>query len=214
MDSTDNNADYENHLWQRRHEILYRLRLSVLYHVVREGFFERLSKGIAAITALAATAAFASFADTWPPAKVWLALSTAALSVFALVYAPSERARKHAQLAADFRRLYVEAHTAGEVWNGEQCNHFAARTVEIESSEPLPLAALMAYCQNRLAISSGQEELQVPLTFLERHLKQWISFDPGAMSARQRKRNERLRLAALAEGRSDREVSAERALAL
>lgn len=190
----------DEHNWNRRFTTIYRLRLSVLYHLSRERYFDRWDKLISMMTAVTATAAVGALIKKGSDVELWAAGTTAVLSLIPLVLNPAERARKSAQLVSEFRRLLAEGERLGERWTEGQCDQFASRVVEIESTEPALLAALTAFCQNQLNVASGTPELRVPLHFYERWLMHWVNFDASKLNERRRKHAEKFKEAAEAQG--------------
>lgn len=172
------------YLWRRRHDTIYHVQVSVLYHLKRERFFDILDKTCSVVTAAAATAAVGVILKKSDTLDVTAAAVTAALSLVPLVLNPADRARKHGQAAAEFRRLQAECERTGERWSEVQCDQFAGRVVELEATEPAPLCALVIDCQNQLNVASGKASHNVRLTWYERWLKQWWDFDAGRIRAR------------------------------
>ena len=173
---TDPEADLTRHLWGRRYGTLYRIRLSVLYHLKRERFCDRCDKAANMLTAAAATAAVGVVLKKGGEAEIWAAAITAVLSLIPLVFNPAAAARRHAQCAEAFKRLQAEAELAGERWTEPLCDRFASRILELEAAEPAPLAALVIDCQNQLALGSGHAENVQPLRLHERWLMHWFDF--------------------------------------
>lgn len=178
-------ATDEENCASRQHNVLYRLRLSCLYHQLRERFFTRLDKSLSVLLVLSATAAMGTFFQVlqlprWGEAAT--SVGTTALAVIQLLFDFAGKARHHAQKAADSKRLQAACARAGEKWTNEQCNEWFAQTLEMEEGEPAPMAALVAYCQNQLAI--GADGPTVKLYLHERWLMNWIDFDPAAIDKR------------------------------
>lgn len=184
FDAANRLSDY---CWDRRCKTIYRVRLSVLYHLKRERFFDGLDKACSIITAVAATASVGVILKSSASVDVTVAAIAAVLSLVPVVFNPADKARKHGQAAAEFRRLLAECERAGERWGEQACDQFAGRVVELEASEPAPLSALVLDCQNQLAIASGKPEDRVTLTWFERWFKHWLDFDASLIEARQRK---------------------------
>jgi hypothetical protein len=186
--STDEQAAaerYEAYLWDRRSQLIMRVRLSILYHLKRERFFDLWDKTASIATTLAASAAVAVLLKRAGDApEAWAAGLTAALSLIPLVVNPAEKARKHGLLAGEFRRLLSECDGAGERWSEAQCDRFTARLLELEAPEPAPLNVLVIDCQNQLNVASGRPQDRVPLRFYEKWFKQWVDFDASKIVAR------------------------------
>jgi hypothetical protein len=171
------------HCWDRRSRLMYKLRVSVLYHLSRQKHFEDLDHGVSIITAVAATTAFAALYRALPSAEGWTAGLTAAMAIYALVKNPAASARMHAQAASDFRRLLADCERAGEHWATGMCDEFTAKAVELEASEPEVLTAVMADVQNRLNLASGDPNDLVTLRPWQRWLMHWKNFDAAKLAA-------------------------------
>lgn len=172
--------ELDQHIWNRRGDIVYRLRVSILYHLKRERFFDGIHKLITIFTAISATAAVGVLLKKQEDVDIVVAAITAVLSLLPLVYAPAERARHHAASASAFRRLLIECEAAGEYWTLSQCDSFQSRIVEQEATEPAVLSALVADCQNQLAVKNGDPI--VHLRFYQRWFKNWWDFDASRLA--------------------------------
>ena len=175
------NDAIEDHCWGRRSALMYKVRLTILYHLYRERFFDRLDKAITITTALFATYAVGSLIGTEGAFAQTAALITAILSLVPLVLNPAGLAKRHGQIAADFRTLRADFERAGEHWSVTVCDEMAARTVELEAQEPAPLCALIAHCQNQLNI--GSDGRIVHLTWLQKQLMHIVSFDAAKLDS-------------------------------
>lgn len=174
------------HIWDRRCKTIYKVRLSILYHLKRRAFFDTIDKWVSVLTALAATAAVGVLLKATGKGELWAAGTTALLSLIPLVLNPAMLARDHGDLAAKFRGLLAECERLGEHWEEQHCNHFAGEVVELEASEAAPLSALLADCQNQLSLAEGTDNT-VHLRWHQRRLKHILDFD-AAMLARQKPR--------------------------
>lgn len=182
--SPPDDEEHDQHMWERRGRVEYRVSLSALYHLKRERFFDLVDKWSSMLTALAATSVVATALKQVPFFDVATALLTAALSIVPLVFNPAEKARRHSQAAADYRRLLAEIEKAGEHWDEEKANEFAARERYLGAGEPASLSALVIHCQNQLAISRSKFKSVVPLKWYERLLMHWIDFDANRIMSR------------------------------
>lgn len=165
------------HLWDRRCAVVYKARLSTLYHLKRERFFDMLDKTASSATAIAATAAVGTLLKNHESLDVTVALITAGLSLVPLVFNPAMKARHHGQLAADFKRLLADCERAGEHLTDKQCDDFTSRLMDIAAAEPAPMAALVADCQNQLSLATGEGPV-ARIGFLGGLLKHWVDFRP------------------------------------
>lgn len=168
----DTEPDY---LWGRRHSILYRIELSVLYHRKRERFFDFVDKADKSISVIGGSAAFASLGG--PEAiKVFAAL-VAVSATLSLVFGFGEKARRHADHAARFRELESDVISKGERdFTEADLNTWEAKTRSLEITEPAALSTLVVLCQNELAISQGQPQQVVNLPLYKRVLAQVWDF--------------------------------------
>lgn len=174
------NAVYE-HCWNRRTSLIYKVRLSIVYHLARERFFDQVDKVVSILTALSATSAAASLLASSAVAGEIAALITAVLSLIPLVFNPATAAKRHSELAASFRKLRAEFERAGEHWSAVTCDEMAAKLIEIEVTEPATLHALVAHSQNQLNICDGGPI--VHLTWAQRQLMHFVSFDAATLAA-------------------------------
>jgi hypothetical protein len=175
---------------ERRYRTEYRLRLSCLYHQQRERFFTRLDKTLSVLLLASATAASATFfklLDMPAWAGALASVGTTLLALVQLFFDFAGRARHHTQKAADFKRLQAHGERLGAAWTDTQCNEMAALTLEAEAGEPASMSALVAHCQNILAV--GADASCVRLLPHERWLMNWIDFDAVAINSRKRQPN-------------------------
>lgn len=178
-----------DHLWGRRFAVLYRARLSTLYHAKHDRFLSALA-GIGAVLspvfAAAATVQLANPSE-W---RVVVAAAGLAAVVVATVAACSLRQaqRRHANAAAAFAGLIAEAERAGEHWTEAQCNEFAGRLAGLEVNDPAPLCALVIACQNQLGLDAEAAPAPVVLTRTEQWFKHVWAFDPCRIAQRERGR--------------------------
>lgn len=177
---TEVDPSVSDHCWDRRTRLTYKVRLSVIYHLARERFFDQVDKFISIVTALFATSAAASLLASHDDAARAAAFFTAALSLVPLVFNPAAASKRHGELAASFRKLRAEFERAGEHWSPATCDEMAAKLIEVEVTEPATLHALVAHCQNQLNLS--EEGPLVHLTWLQHRLMHFVSFDAASLS--------------------------------
>jgi hypothetical protein len=169
------------HNWKRRCDLIYQARLSALYHIKRERFFDTIDKFCSAVTTVAATAAVGALLQRSAGYDLAAAILTAVLSMVPLVFNPAQKARHHGQLAGDFRRVLADCERVGQHWETARCDEFAARVMDLQTSEPAPLAALVADCQNQLAIASGNRPV-ADMRLRHHMLKHWIDVRPQPLN--------------------------------
>lgn len=167
------------YLWDKRHAVLYRTELSTLYHQKRERFFSVCDKLGNAVGVIGGSAALASLSN--PELLAWIALAITVVSSIALVFGFSDRARRHADLAKDFRQLESAIVGRGERDFTEQdVSAWDASTRMLESTEPPALGALVVLCQNELARAQGQLGCVVQMNWMERLGAHFVDFNVSA----------------------------------
>lgn len=167
------------YLWDKRHAVLYRTELSTLYHQKRERFFSVCDKLGNAVGVIGGSAALASLSN--PELLAWIALAITVVSSAALVLGFSDRARRHADLAKDFRQLEATIVRCGERDFTEQdISSWDASTRMLESTEPPALGALVVLCQNELARAQGHLGYVVRMSWMQRVLAHFVDFNVSA----------------------------------
>lgn len=167
------------YLWEKRHAVLYRTELSTLYHQKRERFFSVCDKMGSAVGVIGGSAALASLSN--PTLLAWIALVITIVSSAALVIGFSDRARRHADLAKDFRQLEASIVARGERDFTEQdVSAWDASTRMLESAEPPALGALVVLCQNELARAQGHDGHVVQMNWMQRSFAHLVDFNVSA----------------------------------
>lgn len=157
----DFSSDY---LWGKRDKLILKLELSALYHLKRERFFDVLDKIFKAISLIGGSAAIFKISEI--ETVKYIAASITITSSLSLVLSFSDRSKKHAEFAKNYRKLNSTVLRVGERdFNEDHIKKWEAEACDIESSEPLALSTLTVICQNELAISRGDIEsvCDVPL---------------------------------------------------
>lgn len=162
----------KNALW----DLLWRVRLSGLYHLKRERFLDGVEKAAKGVSALGGAAAFSQIRAE-PGIGLWITAIITIVSTVSLVYGPSAKARKHSELARDHKRLEADIVGAGTDLTMEQIVKYDAQFLKIESSEPAALGALVTQCHNELSVAIGQRDQVTRLPLLQRAFKNWFDFD-------------------------------------
>ena len=157
-------------------DLLWRVRLSALYHLKRERFLDGVDKFAKAVSALGGAAAFSQIKAA-PDIGLWITAGITIVATLSLVYGPSTKARKHSELARDFKRLESDIVAVGAILSDEQVAKFEARYVGLESSEPASLGALVTQCHNELSTACGIKEHVTPLPWWQRAFKNWFDID-------------------------------------
>lgn len=164
-----------DNLKDRRHDVLFRSRLSVRYHQRRVRFFDGCDLLAKGLTVLAGTSAIAALWRDDPQLAAWITAGITTITTLSLVCGVATKARLHADLA----RKYLELESL-LVSNVNPTDQFLAdidgKIRLVESQEPPPLGALVVICQNELARQDGQENYVVPLPIYKRWLAQFLDF--------------------------------------
>lgn len=171
---------WDDECWNERKYIVYVAQMNHLYHRRRERFFAGLDRWSKALALIAGSAA-ASVLLASEASKAWAGFAVACVTLPSLVFAWSDRARLHSDLAAQYTALEADIEEAG-VLQWPQIDALKARLVRIGSKEPPELATLLVCVQNEMAVAAGQHDKVVRVGFWRRVLKDFISmpFDSGA----------------------------------
>ncbi len=139
-----------DYLWNRRHAALYRIELSALYHQKRERFFDFCDRGAKVVSIVGGSAALYKL-GTDEVVAIAAALITV-VSALSLVLGFGEKARRHSELARNFKQMQAEMLRVGERdYTEDNLRDWEARTALLEASEPASLGVLVRICQNELA---------------------------------------------------------------
>lgn len=157
-------------------DLLWRIRLSALYHLKRERFLDGADKLCKAVSALGGAAAFSQVKSTGD-VGFWLTGFITVVATLSLVYSLSTKARKHAELARDFKHLEADVIAMGSEISPQQLAKFESQFVSLESSEPASMGALVTQCHNELCESIGSKNEITPLPPLHRLFKNWFDID-------------------------------------
>lgn len=157
-------------------DIVWRVRLSALYHLKRERFLDGVDKASKAVSALGGAAAFSQVKNAGD-VGLWITGVITVVATLSLVYGPSAKARKHSELARDFKRIEAEIVSAGKTITETQLAKFESQFLSLESSEPASLGALVTQCHNELSSAIGQHSQISPLPFSQRLFKNWFDID-------------------------------------
>lgn len=166
------------YIWEKRHDVLYRCALSSRYHRRRERFFDLLDRATNAAALIGGSAAFAAAADT-SLVKV-AGAAVACTGALALVFSFADKARRHASLAEDYKRVESEIMRCGDFdYTETQVNAWRSRIAEIESVEPPTLRTMVSLCQNDIALAANQPEKVIPQPFIKRVLAPFFDIEPA-----------------------------------
>ncbi|MEN9545186.1 MAG: hypothetical protein RLZZ598_2019, partial [Pseudomonadota bacterium] len=164
----------QNPSWTLR----YRLRLSSLYHLKRARFYDLWEKWAQAISILASTTALTQLVQGNTLMQVWATVAVAVVSTLQLVFQPANKTHLHADIAKDTRQLLARVEEAGSRATPEQEDHWRGQLMEIESTEPSALSALVAECQYQLALAVPDADRPPRPSWLRRRLMHFVDFSP------------------------------------
>lgn len=159
-----------------RWNLLWGVQLSSLYHLKRERFLDGADRAAKAVSALGGAAAFSQI-KTDPTLGLWITGAVAVIATLSLVYGPAIKARRHSELARDFKRLEAEIAAVWQDLTSQQAAVFQAKYLSIESGEPASLGALVTQCHNELSIARDKATAVTPLPWKQRLFKNWFDFD-------------------------------------
>lgn len=153
--------------WAARHEALYRVELSVLYHQKREKFFDVFDKFAKIMSVLGGAVVIARVLS--PDQLTGVAALSTVSSAVSLVFGLSDKAKRHSELAKNFRRLEADIHSKGvTTFTDLDIASWNAKIRELEAGEPAPLATLTMLCQNKLAIAQNQPEKVIKINLFKK----------------------------------------------
>jgi hypothetical protein len=137
-------------LSDEHHTLLYRARLSSLYHRTIERYCETVDKCVKLGSLLLGSAAISSLISD--DVKPYMVAVIAVSNGISLVFGIGERSRKHAEYAVEYGKL--EAQIDAIPCNGFTASDRASLTsalVSLEAKEPLPFKYIVRRCQVRLS---------------------------------------------------------------
>lgn len=163
-----------------RWDLLWGVQLSTLYHLKRERFLDGADRAAKAVSALGGAAAFSQIRSD-PTLGLWLTAFVTIIATLSLVYGPATKARRHFELAKDFKHLEADIAAESQDLTSEQAAKFRAKYLSIESGEPASLGALVTQCHNELAVARNKASSVTPLPFHQRLFKNWFDFDQSLL---------------------------------
>jgi hypothetical protein len=164
--------------WQTRFDIVYKCRLSALYHRKRERFFSLLDK---LTTTFALIAGAGAMTDLMPSAqyKAVAGAIVVAVTLPGIVFSWADKSRIYALLAAKFIALEAEIEGSG-VLDTPALNKYKERSLIFEMEEPPQLSALTRVCQNEISLATGNLANIKKLTLCEKYFSQFLDMPASA----------------------------------
>ena len=175
MDTEAAQPSARDDVWAQRWDLVCRVRLSSLYHEKRERFFDvadKLSKAFAVIGGAAAVSQL--IAD--PTSKIWIAALVSIASTISLVFGIAQKARRHGELARDFKKLWARIEEVGNFPVEQQISKFRSEILLLESNEPAAMSALIRHCENQISLGTGHPDEVIPLTLTQLTLMHFWDF--------------------------------------
>lgn len=168
-----------DHAWKKRHEAIYKAELSALYHQKRERFFDLSDK------LTKAASLFGGSATLWKVGNQEVVSAFAAFitatSALSLVFSFSERSKRHAELARNFRDIISEIASKGDLsFNESDTSVWMGKLCALEAKEPPTLSALTVMCQNELAIARNETSHVHPQSMWKRWMAHFFDMPQTA----------------------------------
>lgn len=143
------------------------------------------------VSFMGGAAAFMFIQQSAPASGAGSALNFAAISAvvisftsgLSLVYQFSTKARKHAELSRDFKKLLgaIERHDP-DALNAAVLGEWRFQISALEASEPARLGALTTHCHNELVVARGNKELVTRLSWIQGLLMNYLDFDQSKLA--------------------------------
>jgi len=171
-------------LWKERWDVLWRVWVSHTYHRKRERFFDACDRGSKAIAVIGGSAALANLGKIFeitngPAVLAVIAFTITITSTISLVFGLSDKARRHGELASQFKKIEAEIYRKGNFdFTDEDIAGWKTRVAELESAEPATLYALTQLCERELNIAHGHPDRGPKLSLSRRLFAQFWSFAP------------------------------------
>jgi hypothetical protein len=147
----------------------FSIEKSLRYHQRRRAFFETVHRILMLMVIILGSAAATSIFGT---SSTLLALMTALVGAFDLVWAPGSKARDHLVLHQRFSALTTEILRTPNP-SPRQIVEWSAKRVEIETDEPPIYWALERDCYNEVCHAWGRDQNPNALNKLS-HLERWF----------------------------------------
>lgn len=166
----------EEEVWVLR----WHLMLSCRYHLKRERFLDGLDRLATFLSAIGGAAVFSQIlakSVATSDLGLYITAGIAIVSTLALAYGPAAKARRHAELARDYKLIESHLQEFGDAIDKEALKRLEGQTLRVEATEPGPLSALITQCHNELARAFNKPDAITPLRWYERPLKNIFDFD-------------------------------------
>ena len=160
--------------WTHRFEIIYKCRLSALYHRKRERFFALCEKITTAISLIAGAGAMTDLLDT-VTLKAYAGAVVVLFTMPSIVFSWGDKSRSHALLASKFISLESEIEGGG-ILGDFKLNKFHEIVLRLDMEEPPQLSLLTRICQNEISYSSGQFEKITQIHWLKKKFAHFFDF--------------------------------------
>lgn len=153
-----------DYAWREWLAVTYRCDVSALYNRKRERFFTLCDRWSKVLSLIASGAAFSSFLEE-PEQKAMAAVVVSAVTLPSLLFAWSDKARLHGELAQKYLALRAEISRVGKRdFTEKDIDNWDAEISIIEQTEPSILSAVLAECSNHIASREYEPEKIVKLS--------------------------------------------------
>ncbi len=141
-------------LWKRRCDLVYHIRLSILYHRKRERFLKLLDNIGKFVSLIAISSIFVGVAG----GNKWLAGISAVITVLAFVCDLASGARTHGELASAYGQLMYRIVREGETqFTNGMLTEWEAERAHLQAKEPPVLRGLAQLCQDEIAFANNED---------------------------------------------------------
>jgi hypothetical protein len=166
--------EWDKDAWDLRSHILFRCRVSRVYHQKRERFYDILDSVTKAVALVGGAASIARIAK--PEQLVIVGAIITLTSTLSLVIGYSKKSRSHSDLAKSFIDLECKVIAAG-IFNHVQACIFESETIRLEMNESRSLGALVRICSNEIFVAEGKANQVRRISAWQRLWAHFYDFD-------------------------------------
>lgn len=171
--------------WSERFGVVYKCRVSTIYHRKRERFFSLLDKLSSAFALVAGAGAMTDFLPS-ASAKAIAGAIVAAVTLPGIVFGWADKSRAHALLAAKFVNLEADIEGAG-VLEAQALDKLKEQALLIEMEEPPQLSCLTRICQNEIAFATNEPSSMTDIPWWKHWLAHFLDLPANLPKADQTK---------------------------
>lgn len=158
--------------WERRCQVLSKVKVTSRYHRRRQRFFDLLDKVTKALTMLLGGSLFGPAVAQYLP---WIASAIASLSLLNLVFGYSDRKQVHKELGetAFLLAAKIEESPLSSL-SDALAGQWAAELERLNAKEPPPLKTLVIICEHEQATAEGHPNHVTRPNWLSRLIADFI----------------------------------------